>query len=295
VPFMRSEAFAAACRMPPGLKLYPADRFDSSKSEVVAWLIAQPEIQQWVFEQFQISGALVYDWVRGTWGGNSTATTIPRHGRGGLKNTSSTDERSLRNSTERVENEMRIKSLVARIPLPASADYDALEGLIQRELNALDSGEYLLSCELEEMAIKILDEIDCQDVFLGTNINLVCPHAYRYGQMLREKHTWAVKSDYLNFHEILTSIISTSLSKFEEEERVLVPGALLEEIEPHSGHWRGFRQRLAGAVGHRAAEMIMTARTEIGTALDQREKEGQLIIEGDPAYEKIPKAGPHLG
>jgi hypothetical protein len=161
--------------------------------------------------------------VRGTWGGNSTATML-RDGRGGLKNTFSSGDRSLRNSSDRVENEMRIKSLIARIRLPASTDYDAMESLIQRELDALDSGEYLLDCELEEIALEILNEIGCQDVFLGTNINLVCPLAYRYGQMLREKHAWVAESDYLNFHEILTSIISTSLSKFEEEEQMLVPG-----------------------------------------------------------------------
>ena len=75
--------------MPPGLKLYPAnDRFDSSKSEVVDWLTSQPEIREWVFEQIRMSGALVYDWVRGTWGGNLTATIL-RDGRGGLKDTSS--------------------------------------------------------------------------------------------------------------------------------------------------------------------------------------------------------------
>ena len=75
------------------------------------------------------------------------------------------------------------------------------------------------------MAIEILDEIGCQDVFLGTNINLICPLGYRYAQMLREKRTWAAESDYLNFHEVLTSIISTSLSKFQKRTSVDCRGA----------------------------------------------------------------------
>jgi hypothetical protein len=144
------------------------------------------------------------------------------------------------------------------------------------------------------MAIEILDEIGCHNVFLGTNIDLVCPLAYRYEQILKDKHSWAAESDYLSFHEVLTSIIATSLSKFKEEERILIAGALLEEMEPLSGHWAGFSENLAVVAGDRAAEMIMMARSEIVAALDRLERQGCVIEEGEPIYEGIPKAGPHF-
>ena len=62
-PFIRSRAFFAACKMPSGLKNWPYNSkpYDFMDSEVIAWLIAQPEIREWVFEQFQMSGALIYN------------------------------------------------------------------------------------------------------------------------------------------------------------------------------------------------------------------------------------------
>jgi hypothetical protein len=59
VPFMRSDAFAAACGMPAGI----------SDSEAEAWLVAHPKIREWVFEQFRMSGALVFNPVKKTWSG----------------------------------------------------------------------------------------------------------------------------------------------------------------------------------------------------------------------------------
>jgi hypothetical protein len=276
VPFARSDAFAAACGMPTGI----------SDSEAEAWLIAQPEIREWVFEQFRMSGALVLDSVKNTLSGNSSAVLFgsspasdPAHSRG---------ER-VRNDRDRIENEMRIKAFIACITLPASVDYEMLESLIQRELDALGVGHFRLDCELAEIGIEILDELRYHDVFVDTNINLVCPLAYRYAQILCDEHWWAAESDPLDFHDLLTSIISTGLKKFKTEQRTLLAGVLLEELEPRCGHWRGFREKIVAVAGHnRAEEMIILARAELIAAWDQLEKEGM------PNYEDIPKAGPHF-
>jgi hypothetical protein len=93
---------------------------------------------------------------------------------------------------------------------------------------------------------------------------------------------------------VLTSIISGSLKQFKIEEGMLLTGALLEEIEPRCGHWEGFREKLVAVVGNRALEMITMTRAEIIAAWDQLEREGCVIEEGEPNYERIPKAGPHF-
>ena len=63
VPFMRSDAFAAACGMPAGI----------SDSEAEAWRFAQPEIREWVFEQFRVSGALIFNLGQGPGAAESDA------------------------------------------------------------------------------------------------------------------------------------------------------------------------------------------------------------------------------
>ena len=188
---------------------------------------------------------------------------------------------------------MWVRAFIAGAALPATTDYDALELAIQRELDALGE-DYQLPCECAEIAIEILDEIGCCDVFLG-NINLVCPLAYRYGQILCDKHRWAAESDYLNFHEVLTSIIARLLKEFSQGERMLLTGALLEEMQPWCGHWRGYREKLATVVGRNTAEEIITAaRTGLIAELGRLEKEGCVIEEGEESFENIPKAGPHF-
>ena len=296
---MRSDAFAAACSMPEGLKHHPNpanDKFDILDSEVAAWLIAQPEIREWVFEQFEMSGALIFDWATGTWSGNSAAVLFGDRRETRRKNTSRVDGR-VPNDWNRVENEMRLKAFIARIPLPASVDYETLEHLIQRELDALGAGQFRLHCELAEMAIEILDEMGCHDVFVGTGINLMCPLAYRHASILCDKHNWAAETDEFTLHQALTSIISVCLKKIKasEQARMLLAGAMLEETEPHCGHWRGFQEKLGAAFGYyRAEEMITTARTELIEAYGRLEKEGRVIEEGEESFENIPKAGPHF-
>lgn len=47
----------------------PAQPFDIGKSEVVQWLMAQPEVQKYVFELFKDHRAIVFDPESGKWHG----------------------------------------------------------------------------------------------------------------------------------------------------------------------------------------------------------------------------------
>ena len=53
--FTDTKLFRTACLMPGGLQHWPrsGQPFDIAKSEVVAWLIIQPEIQDWLFEKLK--------------------------------------------------------------------------------------------------------------------------------------------------------------------------------------------------------------------------------------------------
>ena len=77
-PFAKSRAFVAACEMPSRVKHRP-DRskpFDLADSKVIIWLILEPEIQQWLFERFKAAGAITYDRITKTWGGNSVGLPL---------------------------------------------------------------------------------------------------------------------------------------------------------------------------------------------------------------------------
>ena len=59
-----------------GAKVNWPDRgqpFDIAKSEVVGWLISQPEIQDWLFERLKESQAIVFDAATRTWSGHPAA------------------------------------------------------------------------------------------------------------------------------------------------------------------------------------------------------------------------------
>jgi hypothetical protein len=62
-----SPAFKAAARMPLLDHFHRGRPFDIAESDVVAWLIAQPEIQQETFNWCKLNGAIVYD--DGKWRG----------------------------------------------------------------------------------------------------------------------------------------------------------------------------------------------------------------------------------
>ena len=65
----RSTRWSVAKQMPPLRHSFPGQPFDVLKSEVVAWLVNQPEIAQLVFDSAKDRGEIVYDPGTGTWRG----------------------------------------------------------------------------------------------------------------------------------------------------------------------------------------------------------------------------------
>ena len=62
--------------MPP-LRHKVGERFSIEKSEVVAWLMAQPEVKEWAFRQAASRGLIKYDEASGTWRGVKKAVPPP--------------------------------------------------------------------------------------------------------------------------------------------------------------------------------------------------------------------------
>ena len=66
-------SFKAASKMPLLSHHMHGEPFDITKSEVVRWLIAQPALQQELFNQMKRTGAIVWD--AGRWRGADTSST----------------------------------------------------------------------------------------------------------------------------------------------------------------------------------------------------------------------------
>lgn len=71
--FKDSKACRKASLMPPGLDHWPekSKPFNYSKSEVVQWLTAQPEIQHYLFQKLVNAKAIAFDPSTGTWHGTA--------------------------------------------------------------------------------------------------------------------------------------------------------------------------------------------------------------------------------
>jgi hypothetical protein len=76
--FKTSKAFRAISLMPSGLQHWPNhdQPFNPTDSEVIAWLIAQPSVQQYIFSKASSSGAIKFDKSIGCWIG--TAHDYPK-------------------------------------------------------------------------------------------------------------------------------------------------------------------------------------------------------------------------
>ena len=61
--------FRVASRMPPLHHFLPEQPFNISKSEVVRWMIEQPEIQQTIFNMARRHSMITYDLETHTWRG----------------------------------------------------------------------------------------------------------------------------------------------------------------------------------------------------------------------------------
>lgn len=65
----RSKLLEAARKMPPLYHTLPNGYFDIQKSEVIKWLITQPEILNYIWNNLKNSGVLVYNSETGRWKG----------------------------------------------------------------------------------------------------------------------------------------------------------------------------------------------------------------------------------
>ena len=63
IGFKDSKAFGVGSLMPRGLKHWPdkGQPFDPRESEVIRWLISQPEILKYLAMKFTASGAIIFD------------------------------------------------------------------------------------------------------------------------------------------------------------------------------------------------------------------------------------------
>lgn len=75
---IRRTSLDVAKTMPP-LRHTVGDQFDINTSEVVNWLIKQPQVRQYIFRTTSAAGLIVYDPATGTWSGkNHTPGATPK-------------------------------------------------------------------------------------------------------------------------------------------------------------------------------------------------------------------------
>ena len=65
----RSKILKVAEKMPPLFHRLPNEEYDVQKSEVISWLIRQPEVMNYVWNNIKSSGAIKYDHSTGKWTG----------------------------------------------------------------------------------------------------------------------------------------------------------------------------------------------------------------------------------
>jgi len=67
--YQRSKLIQIARKMPPLYHTIPGKQFDIQKSEVIQWLINQPEILNWMWNNVKQSKDVVFNPESGTWQG----------------------------------------------------------------------------------------------------------------------------------------------------------------------------------------------------------------------------------
>ena len=65
----RSRKLLVARNMPPLYHTIPGQNFDITQSEVIKWLIAQPEIMNYIWDNIKNSDDVYYDADTGKWCG----------------------------------------------------------------------------------------------------------------------------------------------------------------------------------------------------------------------------------
>ena len=69
--FKNSKMYQVAKKMPPLYHKLPGKDFDVLKSQVVRWLMNQPEVLDYIWNKLKQSGAVVYDPESGRWKGSN--------------------------------------------------------------------------------------------------------------------------------------------------------------------------------------------------------------------------------
>lgn len=65
----RSEKLKIARKLPPSYHTVPGEEFDIKKSEVMQWLLNQPDILNYLWNNIKQSGDVEYDSDTGIWTG----------------------------------------------------------------------------------------------------------------------------------------------------------------------------------------------------------------------------------
>ena len=65
----KQRIFTVARKMPPLYHTLPGTNFDVRKSRTLWWLVKQPEVLNFIWEQIKTSGAVKYDSDTGKWQG----------------------------------------------------------------------------------------------------------------------------------------------------------------------------------------------------------------------------------
>ena len=65
----RSKKLDIARKLPPSYHKFPGEQYDAEKSEVIEWLIQQPSILEFLWDQFKQSSDIVYNPETGKWQG----------------------------------------------------------------------------------------------------------------------------------------------------------------------------------------------------------------------------------
>lgn len=69
MPRKKSKQLNVAKQMPRLRHRIPGEEYDNKKSEVINWIVSQPEIRQWLFDKLKSYGYIAYLKEPGQWVG----------------------------------------------------------------------------------------------------------------------------------------------------------------------------------------------------------------------------------
>ena len=73
---MKESIFQSFLRtIPPLRHSVPGELFDLSKSELINWLVAQPQVREWLYHKVRYSGRVTFDAASGVWRGATVDET----------------------------------------------------------------------------------------------------------------------------------------------------------------------------------------------------------------------------